>query len=187
MSHSINFAEIKQRISIVQGAKFLGLSLTEDGKSLRCACSACDGDPRSLSLLEETNTFKCFKANVYGSVIDLVGHVKGLSLRESAQWLVEQENSEWLDEVSDLDPEDEEPVAVKALEKLPKLSADCEAINDMGLNPAIAKQAGIGFASKGLLKGCIGLPIYVDGNIVGYVGVPKGVWVKLPKNLMVQS
>lgn len=187
MSHAINFAEIKQRISIVQGAKFLGLSLTEDGKTLRTACPVCNGDNRSLSLLEEANAFKCFKANVYGSVIDLVAHVKGLSLRESAQWLIEQENGEWLDKVDDLDPEEEEPVDLLPLTKLPKLNAKCAEVNDMGLDASIAEKAGVGFASNGLMKGHIAIPLWVDGAIIGFLGVPKGVWVKLPKNLMVKA
>lgn len=180
----LNFAEIKQRISIVQGAKFLGLTLKKDGATLRCACPVCDGDERTLSLLKENNVFKCFKSKKYGSVLDLVCHVKGISLREAGQWLSEKENEEWLDEYSDACPEeDDSPVALKALEKLPKLDAEHEAVTALGLNRSVALETGVGFATTGLLRGCVGIPLYSSGSIVGYVGLPKGTVVKLPKNL----
>jgi hypothetical protein len=188
MSHTINFAEIKQRISVVQGAKFLGLSLTNDGKTLRCKCPVCEtDDPRSLSLLPDKNTFRCFKSEVYGSVIDLVAHVKGINPRQAAKWLDDQESNEWLDEYNDNAPEPEpqalQTVALPALEKLPRLNAKCDEVKDFGLDPSIAEAAGVGYANTGLMKGHIAIPLWINGAVVGFVGVPKGVWVKLPRNL----
>lgn len=194
MSHTINFAEIKQRISVVQGAKFLGLSLTNDGKSLRCKCPACEtDDPRSLSFLPDKNTFRCFKSEVYGSVIDLVAHVKGLNPRQAATWLNERESNEWLDQYEDSAPEPEpapqvlQTVALPALEKLPRLNPKCDEVKDFGLDPSIAEAVGVGFANTGFLRGMIGIPLFIEGKVVGYVGLPKGVWVKLPRNLQAEA
>ncbi len=186
MSLQLSFAEIKQRISIVKGAKLLGLSLREDGNSFRCACPFCNGDDRSLSLLEEANSFKCFKSGKYGSIIDLVMHVKDVGIREASQWLVDNEHKEWLDEYEKA-PHTPSDHSLKPLENRPKLNANADEVKELGLDTDLAERMGIGFASKGLLKGTVGVPLYIDGAVIGYLGIPKGTWVKLPKNLLVQS
>lgn len=179
----LNFAEIKQRISIVQGAKFLGLTLKKDGATLRCACPVCDGDERTLSLLEENNVFKCFQSQFYGSVLDLVCHVKGIGLREAGKWLNEQESKEWTDEFSGDDEEVGEKPLLKPLAKLPKLDPNHDAVKALGFKPGLALELGVGFASAGLLRGYIGIPLYLDGEVVGYIGLPKDATIKLPKNI----
>lgn len=177
MSQQLNFAELKQRISIVQGAKLLGLTLTEDGQTLRCACPVCEGDDRTLSFLEEPNTFKCFKSGKYGSVLDLVCHVKQIGLREAGQWL-----NAVVDEMKNIEAE-EQPDLLAPLEKLPQLDPNDDEVKGIGLKPEVAEKVGVGVAKKGVLRGKIGVPLYMDGEIVGFMGIPKGTEVWLPKNL----
>lgn len=184
MSQQLNFAELKQRISVVQGAKYLGLTLSEDGQTLRSPCPVCNGDNRTLSLLEESNTFKCFKSNVYGSVLDLVCHVKEIGLKEAGKWLNEQESGEWVDDYTASELPDN---PLPALEKLPKLDSQHEAVSGIGISPKVAEMAGIGFSNKGLMRGHVAVPVYIQGEIVGYLGVPRGIWLKVPANLLCAS
>jgi len=194
MSQQLNFAELKRRISPLKGAEFLKLDLNyhKSDDSHRCACPVCDtDDPRSLSIKKNDKgvyTFKCFKDGISGSAFDLVCHVRGIGLVEAANWINRQESEEWTNDYDSATPKDpEEATKLSALQKLPKLDPQHEEIAIMGMDARVASETGVGFCSVGLMRGCVAIPLYSGGSVIGFVGIPAGTTVKLPKNLMVVS
>jgi DNA primase len=57
----IDFAEIKQRVSIEEVVSRLGLKVTKRGHQLRAACPACkQGGDRALAITPQKSLFYCF-------------------------------------------------------------------------------------------------------------------------------
>ena len=200
MSQSLNFAEIKQQFSVLDGAHLLGLSLQEVGDSLRCRCPHCvtqadyqailalpEGDQRqkkiaeadrSLSVKQLDNgqfAFRCFASAVSGSVLDLVCHVKQLNLREAGQWL--------LDQPDPADPAESNQAASKAFdpEKYASgLDSTPEALQTFGVSRDLLEKIGwMGVASKGVNRGKLVIPMRGEfGEFIDFIGVAS---VSLPK------
>src|SRR6185436_12791762 len=85
-----DFAAIKASISIEDGAQRLGLELKPEGQAFRCNCPACGGsNTRDIILTPSKKAFFCFQAQKGGDVISLVAHIKGVSMKEAAQFLAE--------------------------------------------------------------------------------------------------
>lgn len=200
MSQQLNFKELKERITIVQCAEYLELALKEEtsGKgevTLRCKCpkEKCGGDERSFSIRPEDNRFKCYASNVYGSIIDMVMHVKDISMRQTQTWLNEKLNKTPEETV----PQETgqggkpEPVVLSPLESAPKLNPHASAVSDLGLDPDVAELVGVGLGANGTQRGFVAVLLYDQEELrehgimpVGTIGIPKGTAVKLPKNMM---
>jgi DNA primase len=76
----VDFAEVKERCSIVDAVALLGLKTTEERNQLRAACPACgDGGPRAIVITPSKGHFHCFPSKAGGDQIALVSHVKGVS------------------------------------------------------------------------------------------------------------
>jgi len=56
-----------------------------------------------------------------------------------------------------------------------------EAVEALGFDPDVAELLGIGFAPRGMMKGCVAIPIRTsDGKLAGYIGVEDP--IRLPTN-----
>jgi hypothetical protein len=62
------------------------------------------------------------------------------------------------------------------------LKFDHPAVQELGLDPEQARALSIGFKARGLHQGAIVLPLYRDGEPVGFAGYKDGV-LKLPPKL----
>lgn len=179
-----DFEAIKKDVSIEEAAKMVGLNITNG----RCQCPSCETDnTRSLSISADKNAFYCFHAKKGGDVLSFVSHCLGITVKAAAEMLVDHvvdrppvaENAT---------PEKEEPVALVALntlQRLPVLEPNCEEVRSIGLDTSVAAVIGAGYSKSGLMRGHIAVPVFAEGNIIGYIGIPKGTKVKLPKNLEV--
>jgi len=93
-SSAVDFAHVKEQLSLTQVLDQLGLSarLRGSGPQRRGACPLHRGDGRgrTFSVNLETNVFQCFAKECAqkGDVIDLWAALHGLSLREAALDLI---------------------------------------------------------------------------------------------------
>jgi DNA primase len=85
MTGYVDFAEVKERCSIVDAVALLGLKTTEERQQLRAACPACgNGGPRAIVITPTKNLFHCFPSKAGGDQIALVSHIKGVSQKDAA-------------------------------------------------------------------------------------------------------
>jgi CHC2 zinc finger len=186
----LDFQLVKSRISIEMGASYLGLELKPEGAQFRTACPHCkQGGDRALVVTPGRDLFYCFAAQRGGDVISLVSHVHQVPLPKAAQELVERYG---LDDAppqqarpSPVPPVQPQPPAETpqedGLKPLEHLDHKHEAVAALGFTAKDAEAIGLGHTSKGLMKGLVALPIRVNGKLVGYVGIPPGTKLKLPK------
>ncbi len=71
--------------------------------------------------------------------------------------------------------------ADNVLTPLSHLVFESEHVQQLGFDAATAVALGIGFASKGMMRGRVAVPLRTDtGKLVGYLGIAPGCDVKLP-------
>src|SRR5258708_5150820 len=91
MSGFVDFAEVKERCSIIDAVALLGLKCSEERNQLRAPCPACGtGGPRAIVITPSKNLFHCFPSKAGGDQISLVSHVKGVSQTDAAALLLSQ-------------------------------------------------------------------------------------------------
>jgi len=182
----IDFAAIREAISIEKAAEFVGLPATAKDQ-IRCACPACETtDDRALVVTKSAGKYYCFAEKRGGDAIGLVAHIKGIGQREAAQ-LIQREllrNSAVPDNptvrhstsTSRRRPvqEHKQPPAAIGLTPLEYLEHDHEAVEALGLSAEDAEALGIGYAPKGIMRGLIAVPIRLpDGKLAGYIGIEE--------------
>ena len=75
--------------------------------------------------------------------------------------------------------------APDSFKPLDYLLPEHEAVQDLGISADVALGLGVGYAKKGVLRGTIAWPVRDDdGKLRGYIGVPKGTKLKIPKSLL---
>jgi DNA primase len=175
----IDFAEVKARVTLEQTATLLQLDLKQNGHQMRGRCPVCADpsatDDRSL-VLTPSKGWYCFKAKKGGDQISLVSHVRGTSVKESAQLLADSFSR----------PEEKEKVADKEqshtfnpYEYADKLDKKHELVTALGFTEADCERYGMGVAHKGVNAGRFCIPLREkDGKIVVFVSVAE---LKLPK------
>jgi hypothetical protein len=175
----IDFAELKSRITIMQAAQMLALTLKASGAQHRGPCPVCDtGGDRALVITPERGLFYCFPAKIGGDLIKLVAHVKACSQNEAAQ-LVESQFGGTVPAIparargSIPNGSPTVPQNQKAgLNPLPYLEPEHPAIQALGISPATAAAFASGYAGKGVLRGRYAVPVHgKDGTLLAYVGV----------------
>lgn len=87
----IDFAQLKQEVSIERAIGMLGLKLNKEGDKLRGLCPACNaGSDRAIVVTPEKNVFFCFSQKKGGDVLNLVAHIKQCSIKEAAEFIKEK-------------------------------------------------------------------------------------------------
>ncbi|SDF87367.1 CHC2 zinc finger domain-containing protein [Sporolituus thermophilus] len=82
---------IKQRFSIQDAARMIGLSLKKDGSSRYKALCPFHADRNpSLVIWPEDGKWNCFGCGKHGDAIDLVAEAKGMSNSEAIKYLAEE-------------------------------------------------------------------------------------------------
>jgi DNA primase len=175
----VDFAEVKAKVSLVQGMKLLNLELTQVGEQYRGTCPACEGAGNRSLVITPTAGWYCFHSKKGGDVLSLVSHMLKISVRESAEWLLQQLEME----VVKISQPANAPVAVKkngfdAQKYREGLATEHELLTKSGLTKEFCVERGIGVPAKGSHKGLIAIPTWdVHGHIV-YIGVKE---VQLPR------
>lgn len=194
MGSWVNFADIRKRVSIedVLLRYYRIDNLKRDGNKLVGPCPVHKGDsPRSFHVDLEKNLWHCFtKCQKGGNQIDLVAAMEDCSIRDAALKLQavfgapgEQPRAP---EKGPCSEKKEAPPPEKAVptsdEEVPaenppldvKLSLAPDhphLIQDRGLKVETVQHFGIGYCSRGILRGMIAIPIQDDeGTLVAYAG-----------------
>jgi len=181
----IDFVALKERVRIENAADLLGLRLTKSGNQLRGPCPICKtGGDRALAITPAKNLFYCFGSQSGGDQIQLAAHVRNCKLTEAAELL--GGTSTTVQSTSTVSTVSKEhatspPHEKGPLKPLDYLEPDHPAVEAAGFDPIEARALGIGYASKGLMRGTVAVPIRDEtGALLGYIGVtearlpPKG-------------
>ncbi len=195
----VDFATVKEAVSIEQVIALLGLKMKKEGDQFRSECPACrKGGDRALVVTPSKGAFYCFGAKKGGDQIAMVAHILGCSQREAATMLQEQYCTEGTDSTarastvtsSRITSAESPPVGQnsESLQPLAHLTTDHAAIEALGLTATACQALGIGYATKGLMRGRVAFPLRLpDGTLVGYMGLAtqadQAPLVLFPKNL----
>src|ERR1700712_478258 len=181
MTKFVDFQEIKQRVSIEDAVKMLGLQMKPGNNQLRGPCPACkEGGDRALVITPSKSAFYCFADKKGGDQIALVAHIQGMAVRDAALFLAgDNRTSNSTVGTSQTVPEGESgKQGDRTLAPLSYLEADHPAVDAVGFDADFCKKHGIGYAGKGLMRGTVAIPFRDEhGTLLGYVGVTE---CKLP-------
>ena len=175
MSSFIDFAALKERLSVEEAIMLLGLSLKNRNGQWRGPCPACNsGGDRALVVTPAKNAFYCFGIKKGGDVIAFAAHIRDCNVKEAAEFLagaVGEGESPDSKTASNTVPEERKKEDVRSLQPLAYLEPDHEIVLALGLDEAICRQFAAGYAPKGIMRGRLAIPIHdPDGALVAYGG-----------------
>lgn len=174
MSHTIDFGELKQRVSIERAAEMLGIKLTKSGPQLRGPCPICKtGGDRAFVITPAKGLYFCFGAcGKGGDTITMAANIRSCSLREAAGFLAGKEGGRSAPAKGDGSRNDSpQPVTEKVLRPLDYLQASHEAVQALGVSAETCARFGTGFAPKGIMRGRFAIPIHDSaGALLAYGG-----------------
>ena len=176
MGTYVDFNHVRRQVSIVQVAEWLGLELTPKGNQLRGSCPLHDGGSRALVITPSENIWYCWASECKsgGGTIELVAKIRQLDFRDAAIAI----QRHFLPGPGKLPTPADAP-----LQPLEYLEAKHALVQELGFEEAIARSLGIGYASRGLMRGRVAIPLRDEqGRLTGYVGVNPALTppVKLP-------
>lgn len=191
----VNFQDIRKRVSIEDVLlKYYRLdNLKRDGNKLTGPCPVHQGkNPRSFHVDTEKNLWHCFtKCQGGGNQLDLVAKKEDISIREAAlklqAFFLGSESRQ--PHISPREGKKEPTSAKPEKEDEPKHSDDDDAANpplnvvldlkgdhpyltdNRGLSTEVTRHFGIGYCSRGILRGMIAIPIHdEEGILIAYAG-----------------
>ena len=154
----------------------LGLNVSELSDQMRGPCPACkSGGDRALVITASKSVFYCFAAGEGGDVIALTSHIKGISMKEAAAFLASHLAKPDATPVSPpaaTVPSTVPPENKKAgLSPLTYLQPDHASVLALGISKETAAHFGAGYASKGIMRGRLTIPIHdASGVLIAYCG-----------------
>jgi DNA primase len=175
-SKFIDFQALKQEIKITDAMPLLGLKVSELSDQMRGPCPACkSGGDRAMVITSSKSVFYCFAAGEGGDVIALASHIKGISMKEAATFLAKHfakpdavpDSPPVATVLSTVPPENKKA----GLNPLTYLQPDHPSVLALGISKETAVHFGAGYASKGIMRGRLAIPIHdVSGVLVAYCG-----------------
>lgn len=179
----VDFDAIKTRVSFRDVFAHYGIEVKgEKGNELSVLCPFHQDTRPSLKANVERGVFNCFACGAKGDVIAFVERKEGIgsghhnqdrvmAARRLAEWfgLSGEEKSSVEKDASAVESK-EEPVANPVLTFRLKLDPDHGYLRERGLSPETIARFGLGYCSRGLMKGRIAIPIENERGLVGYAG-----------------
>ncbi len=172
----VDFAALKERVSIVDAVSKLGIALIKTGDQLRGPCPTCNsGGKRALVVTPSKQAFYCFGAHSGGDVIALVSHIRGVGMKEAALFLSGEDEQSVDSDASTPPPEERvkgKEGASRPLKPLTYLEPDHDLVRALGLEPETCTAFGVGYAPKGIMRGRLAIPIHdwSTGDLIAYCG-----------------
>ena len=161
----IDFAQLKQDVSIEQVLSMLEVDLKKSGNQLRGTCPIHDGEnDRQFVVTPSKGVFYCFgDCEAGGDIIELVSRVRQISHKEAAQAIAEQFGISA--------PKSQEKPQ-EGFKPLSYLQNDHKDVLAMGVSCETLQHFGAGYAPKGIHRGKLAIPIFAEeGELLAYVGV----------------
>lgn len=174
----IDFAEVKERVSFADAVSHLSLELRRSGNQWRGPCPTCQSGGDRALVVTEGKGFFCFAQKKGGDQIALAAHILELSVKDAAQELAKRagmvtDREDRPSTVSRTVPESEGAGGSK-LSPLSYLESEHDAVVAIGFDPVVAKDLGIGYAPRGIMRGTVAVPIRdEDGILRGYIGIEE--------------
>ena len=170
----IDFAQLKKDVPIENAVAFLGLNLKPEGQQLRGACPTCKkGGDRTLVVTPSKGVFYCFTDKKGGDMLALVAHIQNVPIKEAGQFIADKVKA------PHTVPEKKKGEEAVSLQPLEYLDMGHEAVVAVGFPEEVCKAVGIGYATKGLMRGYVAIPIRLpNGTLIGYAGIMET--AKLP-------
>ncbi len=183
----VDFASLKQRLTIEKTAELLALQLRQTGQTYRGPCPACGaGGDRALVITPTKQVWYCWAAQVGGDLIALAAHIRKCGAKEAAAWLDGGTSPSEKEQSPEPGSLNRDSTGLKPLE----LEHDHPAVAALGFEPEDAEQLGIGYAGRGIMRGLVAIPVRLaDGTLAGYVGVEEIAklpprWHGIPTNVV---
>jgi DNA primase len=171
----IDFAELKANLAIEDAIQLLGVPLKKRGDAFRGPCPTCrSGGNRALVVTPAKQAFYCFGAKTGGDVIALAAHLRGCDMKGAAEFLTgkgsDPEPGDKKANGSTV-PEERTKEAARSLRPLSYLEAEHSFVQKLGLDEQTCTDFGAGYASKGIMRGRLAIPIHDgDGVLTAYCG-----------------
>jgi hypothetical protein len=182
----INFADVKAKVTVEQVCAWLGIELKSVGEQYRAQCPICqDGGDRAFVVTPSKQLWKtfCTTCDCGGDCIELIARVNGIPQKEAAAKIAEHFLSSKTVQPRSVDkPPYQKPFDSSGYAAT--LEAEHPDVQGLGIPIAVAKSIGIGFSSKGILRGRVAIPLRSsDGQVIGYAGFNGSLDppLKLPK------
>lgn len=86
----VDFAALKEAVSIEDVANLLDLKLKQAGNQYRCECPVHGGGERGMVITPSKNLFYCFKAGNGGDQLALYAHVQEIETKQAASEIAGQ-------------------------------------------------------------------------------------------------
>jgi len=180
----INYKELKRKITIKEILEHYGLlvSMRQRKDELIGLCPFHKESNPSFRVSLTKNAYRCFGCKAKGNILNFVQQKESVELREAgfliAQWFGLDKNTPPTIKTDSSPQEKEggsgEPMAKE--ENVPlkfalKLDPAHPYIKERGLERETVDNFGLGYCTRGLLKGRIAIPIHNQaGEIVAYAG-----------------
>lgn len=199
--HWLDFKAIKEAARFEPILERYGLELTQKGQELVGRCPFHEDTRPSFRVNLGKNVFHCFGCHAKGNVLDFVVRKEGVGIKRAAELLADWcdlRHSESSAErtlaaegtpatiaapsapptATDTQPAREEgssgesaAEAMKPLTFTLKLDPEHPYLKERGLSPELIEHFGLGYCSKGMMRGRIAIPIHDgEGNLVAYAG-----------------
>jgi DNA primase len=170
----IDYAELKTRVSIHDAIQKLGLELKPAGHQLRGFCPQCKaGGDRALVITPDKSLFYCFNAKTGGDQIALVAHLKEMKINEAANWLAGTipQNNKTKAASTTVPPAPSTKAGFDPEKYAERLDPSHAALEPLEIAPDTLKALKAGYASTGLNRGRLALPLYDSkGTLAAYCG-----------------
>lgn len=181
---AIDFNAIKSAAAIDTVLRTLSVpKLVQHGDQFRAPCPTCKtGGDRALVVTVSKRSFYCFANKRGGDCIALVAHVRGMSQRDAAMYIVQRlQLGNLVDKGERRAPSSSSPEPTgrgaaspvfRAMEPLLYLDAHHESVAALGITSETAEHFKAGYAGRGTLRGRFCVPIHaIDGMLIAYVGI----------------
>lgn len=175
MAAFVDYAQLKQAVTIEQTAQWLGLELKKYGEQLRGPCPLHGGGDRALVVTPAKQAFYCFCKECMkgGDLIELVAKMRKISTRDAALAI----------HTAFIGPKSAPEHRNGPMQPLDYLETEHEVLAAFGLERQTVEHFGAGYASKGLMRGTLAIPVHdVNGALIGYVGAKKGESLRFAKS-----
>ena len=193
MPNWVNFQDIRKRVSIedVLFKYYRVENLKREGNKLIGPCPIHNGtSPRTFHVDTDKNLWHCFsKCQGGGNQLDFVAKKEDISIRDAALRLQDFFLKGSVPPVAEnVQPAPSKPSSTAVVSQSPKTeeeSAENPAlevtldlkpdhpylVQDRGLKVETGQHFGMGYCSRGIMRGCIAMPVHDDeGTLVAYAG-----------------
>ncbi len=182
MAAFVDFAVLKERVTIEQVLEMLQIQVRRQGAQLRAPCPACKtGGDRALVVTPAKSLFYCFAARQGGDQIALAAHVNGCKINEAAALIWRNfgtvqvpvsRNSTVPGNSTSTVVSGSLNAGEKRLQPLTYLEALHPTVQALGVSAATCEAFEAGYAGKGIMRGRLAVPVKAkDGTLLAYVGI----------------